>query len=82
MFLSNLIIMKLTNMDVCLFDYWIWYLKLAGLVSDNVPCTVIGDPGRFRQVVMNLVDIYVKVSKIFKPKLFSKSCTNGNLFMI
>lgn len=37
-------------------------MKLAVFVSDKVPDTVMGDPGRFRQVITNLVGNSVKVS--------------------
>lgn len=37
-------------------------MKLAVFVSDKVPEFVIGDPGRFRQIITNLVGNSVKVS--------------------
>ncbi|KAJ0094645.1 hypothetical protein Patl1_15639 [Pistacia atlantica] len=38
-------------------------IELAVFVSDKVPEFVIGDPGRFRQIITNLVGNSVKVSK-------------------
>lgn len=35
--------------------------KLAVYVSDQVPEVVIGDPGRFRQIITNLVGNSIKV---------------------
>ena len=36
--------------------------KLAVYVSNRVPEIVIGDPGRFRQIITNLVGNSIKVS--------------------
>lgn len=44
-----------------MFTYW--EVQLAVFVSDKVPEIVMGDPGRFRQVITNLVGNSVKVSE-------------------
>lgn len=50
----------LTNVSVVVVE-----AKLAGFVSGKVPEMVLGDPGRFRQIITNLVGNSVKVSKSF-----------------
>lgn len=41
-------------------------IQLAVFVSDKVPEIVIGDQGRFRQIITNLVGNSVKVSGLFE----------------
>lgn len=36
--------------------------QLAVYISDRVPKMLIGDPGRFRQIIMNLMGNSIKVS--------------------
>lgn len=54
-------------------------MKLAVFVSDKVPEMVIGDPGRFRQIITNLVGNSVKVSESLEPCYF-KSLAENMLF--
>lgn len=56
----------------CMF--FIGEMKLAVFVSDKVPDIVMGDPGRFRQIITNLVGNSVKVSDVFKFYLSDTIC--------
>lgn len=40
-----------------------WEEQLAVYVSDKVPEVLIGDPGRIRQIITNLIGNSVKVSR-------------------
>lgn len=44
-------------------------VQLAVFVSDKVPEIFMGDPGRFRQIITNLVGNSIKVSVIFMSYL-------------
>lgn len=55
-------------------------MKLAVFVSDKVPEIVIGDPGRFRQIITNLVGNSVKVSGFFL--CISKFNSKMNAYLI
>lgn len=48
----------------CVFVLFSWK-QLAVYVSDLVPEVVIGDPGRFRQIITNLVGNSIKVGSPF-----------------
>lgn len=43
--------------------------QLAVYISEQVPELVIGDPGRFRQIITNLMGNSIKVSNKQKDKL-------------
>lgn len=45
-----------------MYDTNWWEEQLAVYVSDGIPEMLIGDPGRFRQIITNLVGNSVKVS--------------------
>ena len=40
--------------------------QLAVYISDQVPEMLIGDPGRFRQIMTNLMGNSIKVSILFR----------------
>lgn len=42
-----------------------WDLQLAVYISDSVPEMLIGDPGRFRQIITNLMGNSIKASNAF-----------------
>lgn len=51
------------------YVYISWDVQLAVFVSDKVPEIFMGDPGRFRQIITNLVGNSIKVSVIFMSYL-------------
>jgi len=50
-----------TDFIFAVFYYGIRWEQLAVYVSDQVPETLIGDPGRIRQIITNLVGNSIKV---------------------
>lgn len=42
-------------------------MQLAVYISDRVPEMLIGDPGRFRQILTNLMGNSIKVNVIYFP---------------
>lgn len=46
--------------NILMGDFFSWE-QLAVYVSDLVPEVLIGDPGRFRQIITNLVGNSIKV---------------------
>ena len=51
-----------SNHNSWLFVFDFWGAQLAVYVSDKVPKQLIGDPGRFRQIITNLMGNSIKVS--------------------
>lgn len=52
---------------IILTIYWYGHLvlQLAVYISDSVPEMLIGDPGRFRQIITNLMGNSIKASNDF-----------------
>ena len=59
---NSLQFLMLRSFIVILKQSWFGCEKLAVYVSNRVPEVVIGDPGRFRQIITNLVGNSIKVS--------------------
>lgn len=49
----------------------LWEEQLAVYISDRVPEMLIGDPGRFRQIITNLMGNSIKVSAIGSKMLWN-----------
>lgn len=58
---TDIMVLLYCSVRVCLIY---WKVKLAVFVSNKVPEIINGDPGRFRQIITNLVDNSVKVSRL------------------
>ena len=60
----------------------VWEVKLAVFVSDKVPELVRGDPGRFRQIITNLVGNSVKVSVLLNHLVACVSFSHNLLLIL
>ncbi len=53
-------------------------IKLSSVIDDDVPCSVVGDPNRLRQIVLNLVSNAIKFTQYGEVTIRCKCAAKEN----